>query len=74
VELKGKTVLVTGAAKRVGREIAYCLAQHGANVAIHYRNSGVAAKEVARELEQLGVRSMAVRAELTRAGDVKRMV
>jgi len=36
MNLKGKTALVTGAAKRVGREIALGLARHGANVIVHY--------------------------------------
>ena len=66
--------LVTGAAKRVGREIALRLAQRGMNVAIHYRSSAAAAQTVVRELQQLGVTAVAVRAELTRAGDVQRMV
>lgn len=74
MELNGKTVLVTGAAKRVGREIAFTLARRGANVAIHYRSSTAAAKDVARDIQQLGVRSLAVRAELTCASDVKRMI
>ena len=74
MELTGKTVLVTGAAKRVGREIAGQLARRGANVAIHYRTSAALAKEVVREVERLGGRSLAVRAELTRAGDVQRMI
>ena len=74
MELNGKTVLVTGAAKRVGREIAITLARRGANIAVHYRSSDTEAKKVVRELEQLGVRSLAIRAELTRASDVKRMV
>ena len=74
MELTGKTVLVTGAAKRVGREIACTLARRGAKIAIHYRNSGAAARKVVWELEQLGVKSLAVQAELTRSGDVKRMV
>ena len=74
MELNGKTILVTGAAKRVGREIAITLARRGANVVVHYRSSDTEAKKVVRELEQLGVRSFAVRAELTRANDVKRMI
>jgi len=74
VELTGKTALVTGAAKRVGREIAFSLARRGANIAVHYRSSSDAAKEVTQELAQLGVKTLAVRADLTRAGDVQRMI
>jgi pteridine reductase len=74
MELKGKTVLITGAAWRVGRVVAGHVARRGANVAIHYRSSAGSAKEVVRELKDLGVDSLAVRAELTRAVEVKRMV
>ena len=37
--LTGKTILVTGAAKRIGRGIALRLAEEGARVAIHYHHS-----------------------------------
>ncbi len=46
--LKGKTALVTGAAKRIGRSIALTLAEAGANVAITYLNSQSDAEETLR--------------------------
>src|SRR5436190_18128359 len=48
-ELSGKVVLVTGAAKRVGRGIALRLAAEGARVAIHYDRSDVEARRTAEE-------------------------
>ena len=45
----GKTVLVTGAAKRVGRAIAGELHAAGANVVVHYRHAAEAAKTVVDE-------------------------
>ena len=48
-KVKGKTVLVTGAAKRIGRSIALRLAQEGARVAIHYETSEREARETARD-------------------------
>jgi len=47
--LSGKVVLVTGAAKRVGRGIALRLAREGARVAIHYHNSEEEARRTAQE-------------------------
>ena len=49
----GKTVLVTGAAKRVGRSIAGELHAAGANIMVHYRSAGAAAEELAAELNGL---------------------
>ncbi|HXB69036.1 MAG TPA: SDR family oxidoreductase [Candidatus Acidoferrales bacterium] len=48
--LAGKTILVTGAAKRIGRGIALRLAQEGARVAIHYSRSEAEARRTAEEL------------------------
>jgi NAD(P)-dependent dehydrogenase (short-subunit alcohol dehydrogenase family) len=48
-ELEGKVVLVTGAAKRIGRGIALRLAEEGARVAIHYRGSEAEARRTAEE-------------------------
>src|SRR5450631_4894264 len=47
--LTGKTVLVTGAAKRIGRGIALRLAEEGARVAIHYQRSEAEARRTAGE-------------------------
>src|SRR5579875_2043698 len=62
--LEGKTALVTGAAKRIGRVIALTLARDGANVAITYRDSVEQAALTVREIESLGVRAVSVRADL----------
>ncbi len=48
-ELAGKVVLVTGAARRIGRGIALRLAREGARVAIHYSNSEAEARATAAE-------------------------
>jgi 3-oxoacyl-[acyl-carrier protein] reductase/pteridine reductase len=49
--LAGKVVLVTGAAKRIGRGIALALAREGARVAIHYHQSEAEARQTARECD-----------------------
>jgi 3-oxoacyl-[acyl-carrier protein] reductase/pteridine reductase len=57
--LAGKTALVTGGAKRLGRELALALAEAGANVAVAYRESAAEATKTARDVEARGVRSVA---------------
>jgi 3-oxoacyl-[acyl-carrier protein] reductase/pteridine reductase len=62
--LQGKTVLVTGAARRIGRSIALALAERGANVAITYLNSQPEAEETVRALAAHDVDALAVRSDL----------
>ncbi len=62
--LTGKTALVTGAAKRIGRAIALELAANGANVAITYLASQPESEETIRSLVALGVDALAVRCDL----------
>jgi NAD(P)-dependent dehydrogenase (short-subunit alcohol dehydrogenase family) len=58
--LKGRVALVTGGAIRVGRAIAFALAERGADVAITYRSSAAAAAETTDDLRRFGVRAVAV--------------
>jgi len=52
-ELLGKTALITGAARRVGAQIARALHGAGANVVLHFRSSALDAENLARELNEL---------------------
>ena len=61
--LSGKTALVTGAAKRIGREITLALADAGANVVVHYRESVQEADKLRTELVGRGVKSWLVKAD-----------
>ena len=72
--LPGKTALVTGAAKRIGREIALELARAGADVGITYLNSRVEAEESATAIRGFGVRGFAVRADLTQPEEIRSAV
>src|SRR6202163_218690 len=72
--LSGKTVLVTGAAKRLGRAIALAAAENGADVAITYRESAREARAVVGELAQYGVDALAVRCDVTDEKSVREMV
>ena len=72
--LAGKTALVTGGAKRIGREIALTLAKAGADVAITFSASQAEAEQTVRELAALDVEAMAVRCEIRDPDDVKQTV
>lgn len=53
--LEGKTAIITGASRGIGKGIAEVFAQHGANVAFTYSSSAAAADELEKELSSLGV-------------------
>lgn len=61
--LEGKTALVTGGSRGIGREIALKLAEYGADVAVTYARSADAANEVKEQIEQSGRHSMALQAD-----------
>jgi NAD(P)-dependent dehydrogenase (short-subunit alcohol dehydrogenase family) len=72
--LAGRAVLVTGAAKRIGRAIALTLADAGADVAITYRGSQAEAESTVRELAALDVDALAVRCDLRNPEDIRQAV
>ncbi len=57
--------LVTGSAKGIGRALALALAADGLDVAVHYRSSKDAAREVVARAEALGVRALALEADVS---------
>ncbi|HUN94794.1 MAG TPA: SDR family oxidoreductase [Bradyrhizobium sp.] len=63
-DLSGKTALVTGASRGIGRATALALAQAGAQVIVHYGNSPKDAEEVVAEIRKLGRRADAAQADL----------
>lgn len=63
--LTGRTALVTGAGRRVGRAIALGLADAGARVAVHYNGSAGAAESVRAEIEERGVEAATFQADLS---------
>jgi NAD(P)-dependent dehydrogenase (short-subunit alcohol dehydrogenase family) len=72
--LAGKTALVTGAARRLGRASALALAQAGADVAITFRNSAREARETVVDLSGCGVRAFALRCDVTDEASVRTMM
>ena len=72
--LHGKTALVTGAAKRIGREIALALARAGINVAVHFRQSAKQAEELRAELASNGVTAWMVEADFNDIAATQRLI
>ncbi len=72
--LHHRRALVTGAAKRIGRSLALCLAAAGADVAITYNGSKAEAQETVGALQQLNVRAMAVACDVRNLDSVQAAV
>ena len=60
----GQRALVTGAARRIGREIALYLARRGFDVAVHYASSEMEAEQTVADIRALGHRAVALKADL----------
>lgn len=73
-DLSGKTVLVTGGARRVGKTLALAAAKAGADVVIHYHSSQQAAEETRAQVQALGRRAHLVRADLNDPQEVATVV
>ncbi|MGG1941405.1 3-oxoacyl-[acyl-carrier-protein] reductase [Paenibacillus polymyxa] len=72
--LSGKTALVTGASRGIGRSIALALAEAGANVAVNYAGSEAAATEVAELIRAKGVEAITVQANVGRAEEADQLI
>ena len=72
MQLKGRTALVTGASRGIGRAIALSLAQEGADVAVNYVSSEGAAKEVVERILAMGRKAMLAQADVADYPDTYR--
>lgn len=74
MNLKGKTAIVTGGGRDIGRACVMQLAACGANVAINYFNSSKGADSAVSEIEAAGGRAFALQGDMTKEADVKALV
>src|SRR5687767_7914178 len=73
-ELRGKVALITGAGRGFGLATAERFAEAGADLALNYRQSQEGCSRVAEQARAFGSRAISVRADITNARDVERMV
>ena len=71
--LSGKVAMVTGSSRRIGRAVALGLAQAGAAVVVHARQSHHEVEAVAAEIREMGGRALVVMGDVTREEDVLSM-
>ncbi|QLY81757.1 3-oxoacyl-[acyl-carrier-protein] reductase [Clostridium intestinale] len=72
--LKGKTIIVTGANRGIGKAIALKLGKIGANVIVNYRSNEKEASEVVAEIKELGGEASMVKADVSRYEDAENLI
>jgi len=73
-DLKGKTVLITGASTGIGAAAARAFGRAGSNLVVHYHASRAAAEAVAADVRALGAQAVLVGGDVTQSADVRRIV
>lgn len=74
MKLEGKVGIVTGASRGLGRAVALALAKEGCSVVVNYLLSEALAQEVIRQIEALPGKAIAIRADVSKAGQVRELV
>ena len=74
IDLSGKSAVVTGGSRGIGRAIVLRLARQGADVCFSYRANAAAASETAAEVERLGREALAVEADVSRLEPAQSLV
>ncbi|WP_238906913.1 3-oxoacyl-[acyl-carrier-protein] reductase [Clostridium sp. YIM B02506] len=72
--LKGKTIIVTGANRGIGKAIALKLGKIGANVIVNYRSNEKEASEVVAEIKELGGEASMVKADVSKYEDAENLI
>jgi len=74
MRFEGRTVIVTGASRGIGRAIALQLASEGANIGLNYRSHTEEAESVKQEIESLGQQCLLLQADVSDQASVEEMV
>ncbi|EDK34114.1 SDR family NAD(P)-dependent oxidoreductase [Clostridium kluyveri] len=74
MKLKDKVAIVTGASRGIGKAIAIEMAKEGARIIVNYNNSKKKALEVVKEIEDIKGTSIAVKADVSKRNEVKKMI
>jgi len=72
--LENKIAVVTGGSRGIGRAIALKLASQGASIVVNYTSNSAAADEVVKEIEALGAKGIAVKANVSVAEDIESLI
>ncbi len=72
--LKGKTAIITGAGRGIGRAIALQFAHHGARVVVNYRNSITQVEELLLIIKKAGGEAIAIRADISKEEEAKNLI
>ncbi|MEU3983804.1 SDR family NAD(P)-dependent oxidoreductase [Streptomyces sp. NPDC026672] len=72
-DLTGKTALITGSARGIGKAIALRYAKLGANIVLNYSANAANGEQALKEVRELGGQAIAVQADISKAADVDRL-
>jgi len=72
--LKGKSAIVTGGGRDIGREVSIKLAAAGARVCVNYNGNEISANETVQLIEKAGGEAFAIQGDMTKSSDVKKVV
>jgi 3-oxoacyl-[acyl-carrier protein] reductase len=72
--MKGKTALITGASRGIGKQVALALAETGVDIAVNYLTHEAEAQRVCSEIKDMGPQCMSICADVSKSSEVARMV
>jgi enoyl-[acyl-carrier protein] reductase III len=74
MDLSGKTIVITGGSRGIGRELALRLAREGSNVVVNFKSNAEAADRTIDEVVDAGGKAVAVQADIAESDDVAKLV